>query len=75
MVGKAFKHGFYWPTAASDAAQIVKSCQGCQYFATQIHTPAEELQMIPITWPFTIWVWTFWGPSKKRPGVGPTYLS
>jgi hypothetical protein len=30
MVGKAFQQGFYCPTVASDAAQIVRSCWGCQ---------------------------------------------
>ena len=43
LVGKAFRQGFYWPTAASDAVQIVKTCEGCQYFARQTHVPAQEL--------------------------------
>jgi hypothetical protein len=55
MVGKAFRQGFYWPTAASDMAQIVRSCKGCQYFARQIHASAQELQTIPITRPFIVW--------------------
>jgi hypothetical protein len=25
LVGKAFRHGFYWPTALQDAAELVKS--------------------------------------------------
>jgi hypothetical protein len=29
MARKAFQQGFYWPTAASDAAQIVRSCKEC----------------------------------------------
>jgi hypothetical protein len=47
LVGKAFRHGFYWPTALQDAAELVKSCEACQYHAKQIHTPAQALQMIP----------------------------
>jgi hypothetical protein len=73
MVGKAFQQGFYLPTTASDAAQIMRSCWGCQYFATQIHTPAQELQTIPITWPFTVWGLDLLGPFKKAPG-GLTHL-
>jgi hypothetical protein len=73
MVGKAFQQGFYSPTAARDAAQIMRSCRGCQYFATQIHTPAQELQTIPITSPFTIWGLDLLGAFKKSPG-GLTYL-
>jgi hypothetical protein len=73
MVGKAFQQGFYWPTAASDAAQIVRSCMGCQYFAKQVHTPAQELQTIPITWPFVVWGLDLLGPFRKAPG-GLTHL-
>jgi hypothetical protein len=40
LVGKAFRNGFYWPTALQDAAELVKSCEACQYHANQIHTVA-----------------------------------
>jgi ribonuclease HI len=55
LVGKAFRHGFYWPTALQDAAEMVKSCKACQFHAKQIHTPAQTLQMIPPSWPFAVW--------------------
>jgi hypothetical protein len=29
LVGKAFRHGFYWPTALQDAAELVRSCKVC----------------------------------------------
>jgi ribonuclease HI len=45
LVGKAFRHGFYWPTALQDAAEMVKYCKACQFHAKQIHTPAQALQM------------------------------
>jgi hypothetical protein len=54
LVGKAFRHGFYWPTALQDTAELVKSCEACQYHAKQIHTPAQALQMIPPSWPFAV---------------------
>jgi hypothetical protein len=54
LVGKALRQGFYWPTAASDAKSIVRSCQGCQYFAQQMHVPAQELQNIIIRWSFAV---------------------
>jgi hypothetical protein len=40
LVGKAFRHDFYWSTALQDAAEMVKSCKACQFHAKQIHTPA-----------------------------------
>jgi ribonuclease HI len=54
LVGKAFRHGFYWPTALQDAAEMVKSCKACQFHAKQIHTLAQALQMIPPSWPFAV---------------------
>jgi ribonuclease HI/transposase InsO family protein len=33
IVGNAFRQGFYWPTAVADATRIVRSCQGCQFYA------------------------------------------
>jgi hypothetical protein len=47
LVGKAFRHGFYWPTALQDVVELVRSCRACQCHAKQIHTPAQTLQMIP----------------------------
>jgi hypothetical protein len=29
LVGKAFRHGFYWPTTLQDAVELVKSCEAC----------------------------------------------
>ena len=33
LVGNAFQQGFYWPTTVTDAEQIVRTCEGCQYYA------------------------------------------
>jgi hypothetical protein len=33
LVGKAFQHGFYWPTALQDAVELVKNCKACQFHA------------------------------------------
>jgi ribonuclease HI len=40
LVSKAFQRAFYWPTALGDAEELVRRCQGCQYFAKQQHIPA-----------------------------------
>jgi ribonuclease HI len=40
LIGNAFRQGFYWPTAVADATRIVRSCQGCQFYARQTHLPA-----------------------------------
>nr|AAR06299.1 putative gag-pol protein [Oryza sativa Japonica Group] len=55
IVGKAYRQGFFWPKAVSDADKIVRTCEGCQFFARQTHLPAQELQTIPLSWPFALW--------------------
>jgi hypothetical protein len=37
LVGKAFQHGFYWPTALQDVVELVKTYKACQFHAKQIH--------------------------------------
>jgi hypothetical protein len=73
LVGKALRHGFYWPTALQDATELVKSCEACQYHAKQIHTPAQALQMIPPSWSFAIWGVDILGPFPRAIG-GYWYL-
>jgi hypothetical protein len=33
LVGKAFRAGFYWPSAIANAEKLVRHCEGCQFFA------------------------------------------
>jgi ribonuclease HI/transposase InsO family protein len=73
LVGNAFRQGFYWPTAVADATRIVRSCRGCQFYARQMHLPAQALQTIPITWSFAVWGLDLIGPLQKAPG-GFTHL-
>jgi ribonuclease HI len=49
LVSKAFRRAFYWPTAPGDAEELVRRCQGCQYFAKQQHAPAYKLVTIAPT--------------------------
>ena len=69
LVGKVFRSGFYWPTAKSDAAELVQRCEDCQYLSKQQHLPAQQLQTIPITWTFACWGLDMIGPFKKAQGV------
>jgi transposase InsO family protein len=55
LVGKAFLHGFYWPTTLQDVVELVKTCRACQFHAKQIHTPTQMLQMILPSWLFALW--------------------
>jgi hypothetical protein len=37
LVGKAYRSGFYLPTAVTDAKDLINRCKGCQFFAKQQH--------------------------------------
>jgi hypothetical protein len=73
LVGNAFRQGFYWPTAVTDTTRIVRTCQGCQFYAKQTHLPAQALQTIPITWSFAVWGLDLVGYLQKAPW-GYTHL-
>jgi hypothetical protein len=57
----------------TDAIEVVRTCEGCQFYARKTHLPAHALQTIPITWPFAVWGLDLVGPLKKLPG-GFTHL-
>jgi hypothetical protein len=68
LVSKAFRRAFYWPTALGDAEELIRRCQGCQYFAKQQHVPAYKLVTIPPTWLFAYWGLDMIGPLSTAPG-------
>jgi hypothetical protein len=51
LVEKAYRAVFWWPTAVSDAEDLVRRCQNCQFFGKQSHVPAHNLITIPPSWP------------------------
>jgi hypothetical protein len=38
----------------ADSKDIVRHCEGCQFYARQTHLLAQVLQTMPITWSFTV---------------------
>jgi hypothetical protein len=73
LVGNAFRQGFYWTIAVADASEIVRTCEGCQFYARKTNLPVHALQTIPVTWPFAVWGLDIVGPLRKEPG-GYTHL-
>jgi hypothetical protein len=73
IVGKAFRHGFYWPTVKDDTMEVVKKYRDCQFFQKQTIKHANPLQPIDIFWPFTVWGINIMGILPTTPG-GFRYL-
>ena len=42
-----------------------QKCEACQFLSKQHHLPAQQLQTIPVTWPFACWGLDMIGPFKK----------
>jgi hypothetical protein len=53
LVEKAFRQGFFWPTALKDACDMVQRCEACQFHSKHTRLPAQPLQTIPLTWSFS----------------------
>jgi hypothetical protein len=73
LVGKAYRTIFWWPTAVTDAEDLVRSCQNCQFFGKQTHVPAHSLITIPPSWPFACCSLDMIGPSQWRQAVSPMF--
>jgi hypothetical protein len=43
LVGKAFRVGFYWPSAVADAEKLVRHCANCQFFSKRVHVRAHKI--------------------------------
>jgi hypothetical protein len=59
LLGKVFRQGFYWPKAASDAADLVQKCENCQKCARDQKQPSSLTQLIQPIWPLQRWAWIF----------------
>jgi ribonuclease HI len=55
LLGKVFRQGFYWPKAASDAADLVQKCENCQKCARDQKQPSSLTHLIQPTWPLQRW--------------------
>jgi hypothetical protein len=64
----AQRHISLSPTAKSDATELVQRCEAYQFLSKQQHLPTQQLQTIPVTWPFACWGLDMVGPFKKAQG-------
>ena len=51
LEGKAFREGFYWPSAVVDAHEVIHTCPNCQKHAHYSKFPPDEVHLIPPVWP------------------------
>jgi hypothetical protein len=43
IVGKAFRHGFYWPTVKDDEMEVITKCKDYQFFQKETTKHANTL--------------------------------
>jgi ribonuclease HI len=68
LLGKVFRQGFYWPKAASNAADLVQKCENCQKCARGQKKPSSLTQLIQPTWPLQRWGLDLLGPLPPAQG-------
>jgi hypothetical protein len=68
LVGKAYRADFWWPTAVTDAEDLLRRCQNYQFFGKQSHVRAHSLITIPPSWLFACWSLDMIGPFTTAPG-------
>jgi hypothetical protein len=68
LLGKVFRQGFYWPKAASNAADLVQKCENCQKCARDQKQPSSLTQLIQPTWPLQRWGLDLLGPLPPAQG-------
>ncbi|XP_020152520.1 uncharacterized protein [Aegilops tauschii subsp. strangulata] len=64
LVAKAFRHGFFWPTALDDAKDLVRKCRGCQRFSTKKHHRPQPSRPFPSPGRLPYGDWTWWDHSR-----------
>jgi hypothetical protein len=62
---ESFQVWFLLANSNERAAELVLRCEACQFLSKQQHLPAQQLQTIPVTWPFVCWGMDMIGPFKK----------
>jgi hypothetical protein len=68
LLGKLFRQGFYWPKAASDAADLVQKCENCQKCTKDQKQPLCLTQLIQPTWTLQRWGLDLLGPLPPAQG-------
>jgi hypothetical protein len=68
IVGKSFRHEFYWPTTKDDVMEIVTKCKECQFFQKQTTQHVNPLHPIDLSWPFAVWGVDIVGILPRAPG-------
>jgi ribonuclease HI len=68
LLRKVSRQGFYWPKAASNAADLVQKCENCQKCARDQKQPSLLTQLIQPTWPLQRWGLDLLGPLPLAQG-------
>jgi hypothetical protein len=68
IIGKAFRHGFYWPIAKDDSMEVIMKCKDCQFFQKQTSKHENPLQPIDLSWLFAILGISIMGILPRAPG-------
>jgi hypothetical protein len=67
IIGKAFRHEFYWPTTKDDVMEIATKCRDCQVLSEANYKAVNALHPINLSWSFIIWGINIMGMLPRAP--------
>jgi hypothetical protein len=75
IIGKAFMHSFYWPTAKDGVIEVATKYKDCQFFQKQRIKRTNPLRPIALSCPFAIWGIDIVSILPRAPEVLNSYSS
>jgi ribonuclease HI len=73
LVGKAFRQGFYWPTAVATLRTSCSIVKGASFTLDKLISQRKCCKQSPLRGPSLSGTSTWWVHSDKRPGASPTF--
>ena len=68
------KAKYYWLTLENDCIQFARKCHKCQIYADKIHVPPNELHVMTLPWPFSMWGINVIGPITPKASNGHRFI-
>ncbi|XP_071718197.1 uncharacterized protein [Rutidosis leptorrhynchoides] len=68
IVGRIMRQGYYWQSIYKDTADVIKTCDACQWHGTVQRLPKYDLISVSSAWPFCKWAIDIVGPFPRSVG-------
>ena len=74
MARQIMRAGYYWMTLENDYISYVRKCHKCQIYTEKIHVPRTSLNVMILSWPFSMWDIDVIGPITPKALNGHRFI-